>query len=42
MLRIFCLFGWHTWESEKGNRRKCKHCGKTQVWIRVGDDAGWH
>ena len=41
MLRIFCLFNWHTYEIVKGSKRVCKHCGATQVLIRVGDDTMW-
>lgn len=41
MLKIFCLFGWHTWEVTKGSKRVCKHCQKRQVLTRVGNDSEW-
>ncbi|AGN30327.1 hypothetical protein VPFG_00329 [Vibrio phage nt-1] len=41
LLRVFCLFGWHTWEYTKGSKRVCKHCQKRQSLVRVGKDSDW-
>ncbi|AGB06953.1 hypothetical protein AVU32_gp368 [Vibrio phage ValKK3] len=39
--KIFCMFGWHTWEYKKGSKRACTHCNKRQSLIRVGNDTDW-
>lgn len=41
LLKIFCVFGWHSWEYTKGGKRECKHCKKRQILIRVGNDTDW-
>lgn len=41
MLKVFCYLRWHTWEYRDGGHRKCKHCGKTQCYIRVGNHGNW-
>ena len=41
MLRIFCLFNWHTYEIVKGSKRVCKHCAKRQTLLRVGSESRW-
>lgn len=41
LIRLFCLFGWHTYELKKGGKRECKHCKKTQRLIRVGKYSKW-
>lgn len=42
MLKIFCLFGWHTFDYNMSmTKRTCHHCGKKQVRLQVGDDVEW-
>ncbi|CAL9990737.1 hypothetical protein VPHD479_0320 [Vibrio phage D479] len=41
LLRIFCVFGWHSWEFIPGGHRECPHCKKRQTYIKVGDRGNW-